>query len=195
MITDRVVQSMSAEDERRLDDQLCEMVLEGVVAELEVIPATALLDSAVVTVNSAMVNCHIRDSAIKIVEAEHRYILHAGSVMEMVFPISVSGLWGMYFAKFDPVSVTTEYYGRWAVNPLSRYYDVIAGYRREGLADSQIAKRIRDAWADKGVVASAEGTRMHRNIELVLGGNWYGRRGVEMVSRRQVEMNGMYEQR
>ena len=58
--------------------------------------ATDRLESSVVTRQSAMVNFHIRDPAIRFEAEDHVYKLHPGSEMEAKFPISVSGLWGKY---------------------------------------------------------------------------------------------------
>ena len=60
------------------------------------------------------------------------------------------------------------------------YYGMISYYRRAGEGDVEIAQRIRDGWSEKGLIASAEGTRMHRNIELALGGLMYDGSSVEM---------------
>ena len=163
-----------------LEDELSKMILEGVLAELKIIPATARLASAVVTLNSSKINFHTRDAAIRFEEAEHKYILDPGTPMERVFPISVSGLWGQYFEKFDPLAVTSKYFSKWAENPESNYYGMISYYRRAGEGDVEIAQRIRDGWSEKGLIASAEGTRMHRNIELALGGLMYDGSSKEM---------------
>ena len=120
--------------------------------------------SPVVTPSASSVNMHIRDRYIIFEADAHRYILHPGTDMQAVFPISVSGLWAKYFKEFDAVAVTTQWFGKWAGNPCSDYFAVIQEYREKGETDEQIAQRIRDAWRDKGLIASAAGTRMHRNI-------------------------------
>ena len=167
---------MSAE----LDDELSNMILEGVVTQLKLFAGTERLNSAVVTENSWLLNFHIRDAAVRFDKEEHQYILNPGTPMEAVFPISVSGLWQQYFEKFDPVATTLKYYDNWAENPNSSYFNMISQYRRAGESDLQIAQRIRDGWSQKGLVAKAEGTRMHRNIELALGGEVYDGSSVEM---------------
>ena len=59
-------------------------------------PAKVRLDSPVVTPHAAIENSHVRDRYIKFEEEPHRYILHPGTDMEAVFPISVSGLWARF---------------------------------------------------------------------------------------------------
>ena len=172
----------------RLEDALFKMVLEGVLEELRVIPGTCRLVSAVVTEDSRTVNFHIRDAAIRFEEAAHRYILNPGSAMEAVFPISVSGLWAQYFEKFDPVAIIEKYYSKWARTPDSNYYGVICKYREAGEDDARIKQRICGGWSENGQVASAAGTRMHRCIELALGGEMYDGSTLEMdMFRRYVE--------
>ena len=164
--------------------------------QLETLEALAVLDpfrngasaakvrlvSPVVTPHAAIVNFHIRDRSIQFEVEPHRYLLHPGTDMEAVFPISVSGLWARYFPKFDPELVIHERFAQWARNPKSPYYKVINFYRQEGETQTEIAKRIRDAWTEEGLVASAAGTIMHRNIELALGGQEYDGSSVEMAT-------------
>ena len=69
-----------------------------------------------------------------------------------------------------PEAAILKHFGKWALDPQSDYFSVIRDYRERGESDEQIAQRIRDAWREKGLIASAAGTRMHRNIELALGG-------------------------
>ena len=137
--------------------------------------------SPVVTPSASSVNMHIRDQHITFNADAHRYILHPGTDMQAVFPISVSGLWAKYFQEFDAEAVTMQWFGKWAVSPCSVYFAVIQEYREKGETDEQIAQRIRDAWRDKGLIASAAGTRMHRNIELALDGGVYDGSSKEMA--------------
>ena len=86
--------------------------------------------SPVVTRSASDVNMHIRDRSIEFEEAGHRYILHRGTDMQAVFPISVSGLWARYFEEFDAerqdverVSVwggSVGWRGRWLSFPRQR---------------------------------------------------------------------------
>ena len=149
---------------------LLRWVLDGVVAELRIIRGTARLESAVVTRESARQNFHLRDAMIKFEDEGHRYILWPGTTLATVFPISVSGLWGRYFEAFDAEGVIGKYYEKWAQNPESAYYGMIWQGCGDGATHAQIKESIRNGWLQKGELASAEGTRMHRNIELALGG-------------------------
>lgn len=135
----------------------------------------ARLSSPVVVERSSKVNAHPRDRRIKFQEEGHLYILYPDTSLATVFPISVSGLWGKYFDHFDPVATIEAYYDKWVCNPESPYYSVIWSGRECGQSDAEIADGIRRQWAEKGELASAQGTRMHRNIELALGGDVYDR--------------------
>ena len=100
-----------------VEAEVSKLVLEGVVAELRVIPSRAQLVSPVVAERSSMRNSHLRDAAIKFEEEGHRYILHPGTPMATTFPISVSGLWGQYFDRFDAVATIWKYYKKWSERP------------------------------------------------------------------------------
>ena len=45
------------------------------------------------------------------------------------------------------------FYGRWAVNPGSKYYDTIALQRQLRLTDDAIQQSIIDKWAADGLAA------------------------------------------
>ena len=92
-------------------------------------PAKVRLVSPVVTPHAAIVNSHVRDRYIQFEEEAHRYILHPGTDMEAVFPISVSGLWARHFPEFDPGAVINQHFAKWARNPKSAYYKVASEYR------------------------------------------------------------------
>ena len=141
--------------------------------------------SPVVTRGASDVNRHIRDRCIDFQEADHRYILHRDTDMQAVFPISVSGVLARYFREFDAEAVTKRWFDKWADDQCSSYFAVIREYRERGESDEQIAQRIRDAWREKGLIASAAGTRMHRNIELALGGELYEGGSEEMAMFRR----------
>ena len=162
--------STSGESSRKLSDVVSKMVLEGVLAELREFRCTCHLLSPVVRSKSGMWNFHIRDAAIRFEEAGHKYIIYPGSAMEAVFPISVSGLRSLYFEEFDSLAVIQRYVHKWAQWPDSAYYEIIMRYRAMGEGDAEIANRIRESWSNLGALGSAQGTRMHKHIELALGG-------------------------
>ena len=153
---------------------------EGVLEVLRDDRGKTRLISPVVTASASTVNQHIRDQCVIFEAKAHRYILHPGTDMEAVFPKSVSGLWSDYFEKFDAEAVTRQCFGKWADNPRSPYFAVIREHREKGESDEQIAQGIRDAWTEKGLIASAAGTRMHRDIELALCGEVYDGSNKEM---------------
>jgi hypothetical protein len=68
-------------------------------------------------------------------------------------------VWGKYFSHFDATGTIATYFDRWAVQPSSKYYDVIAQGRHGGLADQQIKDGIAQRWLQAGADASAAGTR------------------------------------
>jgi hypothetical protein len=69
------------------------------------------------------------------------------------------GVWGQYFSKFDAVGTIATYFDRWAVQPSSKYNEVIMRGRHGGLSDHQIKDGIAQRWAQSGAEASAAGTR------------------------------------
>ena len=93
---------------------------------------TERLESSVVTTESARVNFHIRDAAIRFQAEDYVYILHPGTEMEAKFPISVSGLWGKYFEKFDAEAIILRYFKVWAESPHKDYFSVIQKYQEKG---------------------------------------------------------------
>ena len=129
-----------------------------------------ILQSCVVCKNSSSENVHRLDAFIEFVSEGHLYLYKPHTRDEEKFPISVSGLYSLYFAEFDAGQVISRYFEKWKDDPRSKYYDAIERGRRAGLCDPQIADSIRIGWQWKGVLASIAGTRMHKNIELALGG-------------------------
>ena len=98
---------------------------------------------------------HPRDGQIRFVADDHKYYLDE----QLQFPVSVSGVWSRYFAKFDAVSTVDRYYDAWAANASSKYHEIIVNGRRSGTPDADIKTEIIRTWNRAGQVASAEGTR------------------------------------
>ena len=163
-----------------LEAELSEWILKGVLTELRNIPRTARLESSVVTWQCSAQNSHVRDSKIKFEEEDHRYFLNTGTNSTTVFPISVSGLWARYFEAFDAGRVIEQNYEKWSRNCDSPYHSIIEHGCCCGATRTQIAETIRKGWLDKGELAKAQGTRMHRNIELALGGELHDDRALDM---------------
>ena len=65
---------------------------------------------AVVLANAQAVNSHPRDKYISLDEGRHVYVYTASSGAHAEFPISVSGVWSIYFEKFDPRRVVDAYF-------------------------------------------------------------------------------------
>ena len=127
------------------------------------------------------VHWHKRDARIIFVEQQHKYYLDPGTAHERCFPISVSGLYGLYFEPFNAADIVQRYYDKWSLDVSSKYYDVIQRGRCSGQCDLQVAKGIILGWEWKGLLASTAGTNMHRNIEFALSGLPYERHCVEGV--------------
>ena len=77
-------------------------------------------------------------------------------------------VWSIFFEKFNPQETVDRYYASWSTTRTSKYYNVIASLRLDGLRDDQIKERIINNWAAAGREASEAGTLMHRRIELFL---------------------------
>ena len=154
------------------EDELERMIKEGILAETQHLGTLAYLESNVVERNTEYRNEHRRDHYIRFEATGHKYYLRQEEA-EIEFPISVSGVWSQYFAKFDAERTIARYYMCWAGDPGSKYFAFIHSFRDRGVPDTDIARRIKLMWSDKGELASAFGTRMHRQIELALTANMY----------------------
>ena len=137
------------------------------------------LTSVVICPDSERRNHHPRDLRISFEEKCHLYKLDAETCEEQVFPISVSGLWGMYFEQFNAGQIIQDYYDMWCSDPQSKYYEMIEAGRASGQCDVLIQQSIRLTWEWNGLLASAAGTRMHKQIELALRGCLYDSHCVE----------------
>ena len=123
------------------------------------------LHSNIVTRESEVRHAHPRDSAISFEEIHHKYYLQYQR-QKIEFPVSVSGIWSRYFAKFDAASILEAYFKSWAANPFHKYSDRIQTLRALGTPDDVIKTHIQKTWTDAGLVASRLGTRMHREIDM-----------------------------
>ena len=54
--------------------------------------------------------------------------------------------------------------------PSQRYYKSIMEMRQFGIPDQSIQAHIKEEWTNAGIIASAQGVDMHKQIELTLGG-------------------------
>ena len=157
---------------QELEDDLDRMIKEGILAETERLGTLAYLHSNAVERNTEYRNKHPRDDCIRFEATGHKYYLRQEEA-EVEFPISVSGVWSQYFAKFDAENTIARYYMRWAGDSRSKYFALIHKFRDRNVPDTDIARRIKLMWSDAGELASAFGTRMHRQIELALTANVY----------------------
>ena len=115
----------------------------------------------------ARVNSHRLDCRIVFRPEDHVYILDG----LITFPCSVSQVVARFFPVFDACGVVRSFFDKWALDPCSKYHEVILQGRTTGLIDAQIQDGIVACWAATGLAASIEGTRMHRQIELFLNSN------------------------
>ena len=126
------------------------------------------LPRSVALADLRVAHAHQRDEQILLDETRHVYIYTDESGAKLEFSTSVSGVWGMYFDKFDPEAVVNERFDRWAAEPTNRYHEQIARGRGEGRSNEELKKEIMDGWAAQGAEASCKGTYMHRQIEFAL---------------------------
>ena len=168
-----------ATKEGGLEDELHELILAGLRYEIQSRRPCECLSSTVVTRNPEELYAHRLDAFVEFSPECHKYYLLSGDLSDTQlssrreFPISVSGVWGAYFEAFDADAIIARYYDRWAENPSSKYYPMIAELRGRGFADSKIKLRIKIQWSDAGELASLAGTRMHMEIEMALTGRFY----------------------
>ena len=92
-----------------------------VVMQHGIVPLT----SRPTSLRLAIRNAHDRDARIVFTESSHTYVLDD----LYQFPISISGVWPKFFDHFDPKAVVDLYFDRWAINPDSKYYDIIQSQR------------------------------------------------------------------
>ena len=107
-----------------------------------------------------LLNAHPRDARICFVEQGHIYFLDNATQL----PLSVSGVWQKFFAKFDAEYIVNRFFEKWASDDSSKYYEVIKQSREAGKDDAAIMHQIKDAWTLKGEQASERGTYMHLSL-------------------------------
>ena len=109
---------------------------------------------------------HPRDARIRFEPEGHVYYVDGERV-----PISVTGLWGQYFPRFDAEATIDRCFDAWKAQPYSKYHlllrylDLVEG-RDEAAQKAAVAAM----WEAHGTKAASEGTRMHAQIEGVLNG-------------------------
>ena len=96
-----------------------------------------ILQSCVVFKNSSSDNAHDFDAFIEFVSEGHVYLFNPHTAYEEKFPISVSGLYSLYFYEFDAPLVISRFFQKWKDDPRSKYHDAIERGCRAGLCDVQ----------------------------------------------------------
>ena len=112
----------------------------------------------------ARLHSHSRDHRIVFSEDTHTYTLDNAKV----FPISVSGVWNKFFAKFDAQEIVDTHFPNWLVDPYSKYFNQIQENLTSGHDEEMIKSSIIAGWTKIGQAASSHGTFVHRQIELFL---------------------------
>ena len=164
----------------QLEHDLSDLILNGILAELSTCHSPHRITEPITCPDSELRNKHPRDTNIRFEAEGHAYFLKIDCQHEIRFPTSVSNVWARYFKKFDAETVIQKCYNRWCEDPSSKYYENIKEMRRYNVADHKIQARIKKEWADTGVIASAQGVHMHRQIELALGGLEFDVSSLEM---------------
>ena len=158
-----------ADEQLALESQVDQWVMDGILRDMEHRADLVVLESNVIQRASEVVHAHARDANVHFQEAGHVYYLHTARGW-IQFPISVSGVWSSYFDRFNAEDILTRHFDAWAQNPSSKYWGQIREMRERNVPDEFIKGRIQKSWADAGVIASSQGTRMHREIEFALRG-------------------------
>lgn len=113
---------------------------------------------------------HPRDACIQFEPDGHTYTIRRASGRRAVAPVSVTSFARKYFTKFDAVKIVDKYYAKWSADVSSKYHATIHGVL-DACGTAEDAKAaIRDVWEANGRQASADGTRMHAEAELVCNG-------------------------
>lgn len=76
-----------------------------------------------------------------------------------------------YFSEFDANKVVDNYYASWASNPQSKYHALIQSVLSQTGATQEDAKQaIKSLWEKNRDEASAAGTKMHADAEIMMNG-------------------------
>ena len=91
-----------------LEDALDAMIKEGRLAEAQRRGTLAFLESPVVETGTDSRNAHRLDDHVRFEPEGHTYYL-GQEKGEVMFTISVSGVWAQYFARFDAEATSARY--------------------------------------------------------------------------------------
>ena len=108
------------------------------------------------------------DGKITFVEDGHKYTVYGAPIER-----SCTGVMGAYFAPFDPVANTDEFYPAWQReysrgNQQHKYYSIIRDTLAAGGSHDDAARAIRASWEAKGVEAARLGTLLHTSIASLI---------------------------
>jgi hypothetical protein len=167
-------------------------LLDRYITELKDGSLQLRLTSSVLTFNHTFVNGHPRDMHIAFVAHSHTYIFSPGSPQERVFPLSVSLVWAKYVTPFDALATVDKYYEKWARDPAGKYFDLISELSHRGVRRNIISEKILSMWVRKGHLARAQGTYVHRQIELALADEIYDGKDIEISDKPGTALSRCY---
>ena len=105
------------------------------------------------------------DGQITFVEEGHKYTVY-GQPIER----STTRVLATFFAEFDAVANTNEWYDRWKGNPHHKYYKLIQDTLAAGGDDEAAKAAVRASWDALGAEAARLGTALHLHCEYDLNG-------------------------
>ena len=91
-----------------LEDELDAMIKEGRLPEAHRRGTLAILEPPVVETGTDSRNAHRLDDHVRFEPEGHKYYLRQEKG-EVIFPISVSGVWAQYFAHFDAEATSARH--------------------------------------------------------------------------------------
>jgi len=110
-----------------------------------------------------------RDKQIAFDKARHTYTITRDGASE-VAPTSVTSFCKSCFKQFDPDRVVNQNYAKWASNTNSKYYPLIHSALLMGGGEEEAKAAIKAQWIQNGEDASAKGTSMHADAEIMMNG-------------------------
>lgn len=113
-------------------------------------------------------NAHARDACITFDEGAHVYYVERNGVVEKA-PTSATKFAEHYFEGFDAIKIINKYFEGWRHDPCSRYFEMIHAALANGNEESAKAE-IAAHWQKTAISASAAGTTLHNDCELVCNG-------------------------
>jgi hypothetical protein len=116
---------------------------------------------------------HARDNAVVFDEPTHTYTWRVREGVTERAPLSVSGLLKPFFDDFDAQAVIKKYWRTWLSNEEHKNHALVNYlYYRRALDEDALIDEIAAYWACGGARAAADGTAMHKTLELFINGTY-----------------------